>query len=271
MDSWQSTYHDRDDLAEYGSNGLGLFALSLRFGLDDLESIASDCIVDGSGDKKLDMVYIDLEGEYAVIAQCYYSNINKKSAKANKASDLNTGLAWLLGRNIDEVPDRIKSAARDLRKGVEDKKIKNIYIWYVHNLPESDSVNDEMVSVQETAESIIQTKFTSNKTKIHNLEIGKNTFDRWYRESLTPILVNKDFEIDINGGYLIEKDNWRACSTTIPARFLHRIYKKDKNDIFSANVREYLGARSSSSNVNNGIRNTVINGNYSAPSKGRLS
>ncbi|ELA9430654.1 hypothetical protein QTV33_004419 [Vibrio parahaemolyticus] len=73
MSSWKNAYESNSDLTEYGDNGLALFSLALKFGVDDLQNIAADAITDGYDDKKLDLVYINTEDEYAVICQCYYS------------------------------------------------------------------------------------------------------------------------------------------------------------------------------------------------------
>jgi len=259
MSGWKEAYISREDLTEYGDNGLALFSLALRFGLDDLDTIAADAITDGNDDKKCDMVYINSEEEFAVLAQCYYSSKEKTSAPANKASDLNTGVGCLLQRNIDEVPDRIKSAASEIRSAIESDEIKTLYIWYVHNLPESKNVETELVTVQETAKTAISNQFPNAKVDVHFVEVGDETLTNWYDESLSPILVNDDFDVNAEGGYSIEGPEWKSYSTAIPAQFLYRQYKKHKTKIFSANIRDYLGSRSSDSNINNGIRRTIEN------------
>lgn len=257
MSSWKEAYVARDDLVEYGDNGLALFSLALRFSIDDLDTVAADAITDGSDDKKCDMVYLNVEEEYAVLAQCYYSNKEKICAPANKASDLNTGVGWLLQRNIEEVPDRIRSAASEIRSSIKSGEIKTLYIWYVHNLPESQNVEAELITVQETAKTAISNQFPEAKVDVHFVEVGDGTLTSWYEESLSPILVNDDFEVKIEGGYSIEGPAWKSYSTAIPAQFLYRQYKKHKTKIFSANIRDYLGSRSTDSNINNGIRRTI--------------
>lgn len=204
MSTWKEAYSARVDLEAYDDNGLALFALALRFGVEDLDTVAADAITDGNDDKKCDMVYINSEDEYAVLAQCYFSTKDKKSAPSNKASDLNTGIGWLLQRNIDEVPTRIKSAAVEIRDALESKKIKTLYIWYVHNLPESDNVNNELITVQQTAKTALDSQFSDAKVAIQVVEVGTNTLTSWYEESLSPILVNEDFEIKTEGGYSLE-------------------------------------------------------------------
>lgn len=259
MSTWKEAYTSREDLSEYGDNGLALFSLALRFGVDDLDTIAADAITDGSDDKKCDMVYVNTEDEFAVLAQCYYSSKDKKNAPANKASDLNTGVGWLLQRHIDEVPERIKSAAIEIRSAIDSGEVKTLYIWYVHNLPESENVENELVTVQETASTAIKSHFPDSKVNIQVLEVGNNILTSWYEESLSPILVNDAFEVETEGGYKISGPGWRSYSTAIPAQFLYRQYKKHRTKIFSANIRDYLGSRSTDSNINNGIRRTIEN------------
>ena len=257
MSSWKEAYDSREDLKEYGDNGLALFSLALRFGVDDLDTIAADSITDGFDDKKCDMVYVNTEDEYAVLAQCYLSSKEKPSAPANKASDLNTGVGWLVQRNLDDVPDRIKSAATEIRSAIETGQLKTLYIWYVHNLPESQNVESELVTVQETAMTAIFSQFPDSKVAVHFVEVGTNTLTNWYEESLSPILVNDAFSVGSEGGYKIDGPGWTSYSTAIPAQFLYRQYKKHKTKIFSANIRDYLGSRSTDSNINNGIRGTI--------------
>src|SRR5271165_6652295 len=60
----------------YGLNdeALGVFAINLRFNLDDIQTIATEALVGGGDDKKCDVLYVDKEREIAVIAQCYMSS-----------------------------------------------------------------------------------------------------------------------------------------------------------------------------------------------------
>lgn len=257
MSTWKSAYESLDDLTDYGDNKLGLFALGLKFGLDDLASAGVDAITDGPDDKKLDMVYINTEEEYAVIGQCYFSNKDKQSAPSNKASDLNIGLAWLLQRDINEVPDRIKSAAINLRQSLKSESVKNIHLWYIHNLPESTHVDNELVTVQQTAKTIIDNEFPNKNIQTRYKEVGSSTIQAWYEDCKTPILINENIDLETMGGYEIKSSGWSSYSTAIQARELARLYKKHRTKIFSANVRDYLGSRRSDSNINFGIKNTV--------------
>jgi len=63
----------RDDLTAYGSNGLLLFTLQLRHGIQDVDSVAATALTDGSNDKKCDLVYVDRDNERVIVAQAYFS------------------------------------------------------------------------------------------------------------------------------------------------------------------------------------------------------
>lgn len=51
--AWETAYQARTDLTAYGDNALGLFALGLRFNIEDLATVAADAITDGSDDKNV--------------------------------------------------------------------------------------------------------------------------------------------------------------------------------------------------------------------------
>lgn len=139
--SWITEYNSLSELKEdFKDNALALFALWLRFGIDDLKSVGIDAITDGAQDKKLDMVYINAEEHFAVVSQCYFSSKEATCAKANKASDLNTALVWLLQMDVSDIPKQIESATINLRNEIKEGNINKLYIWYVHNLPESDNI-----------------------------------------------------------------------------------------------------------------------------------
>ena len=255
--AWLSAFQARTDLAGFGDNALGLFALAIRFNLDDLATVAADAITDGSDDKKCDMIYVDLDDGYAVVAQCYASTRARAEAPANKASDLNTAINWLLQREIEDLPERIRSAAQDLRKAIEDDKIRQVHIWYIHNLPESKNVADELKTVEATASAALKIHFRGKGVKVQALEVGQRTLDEWYNDTQSPILVTDNFSIKVGAGFEVTGPAWRAFVTAVPLAFLRREYLKHSVKLFSANVRDYLGSKSSDSNINNGIKKTA--------------
>lgn len=256
-ETWQSAFKSRTDLEPYGDNALGLFALGLALGVEDLESVAADAITDGSDDKKCDMVYVDREERYALIAQCYMCQTDKPSAPANKASDLNTAVSWLLHAPLSSLPVRILSAARSLRDAIDDGVIETVHIWYVHNLPESTNVQAEISTVEHTARAALNAQFPDQEVTVSGLEVGRSMLDSFYADSLSPILVNDEYQIDIPNGFKLDSDEWSAYVTAFPLAFLRRVYRKHKTKLFSANVRDYLGSRKSDQNINYAIKTTA--------------
>ena len=257
MENWEQALEARNDLEIYGDTALGLFALALKYQIDDLHSIAAEAITDGSDDKKCDILHIDLEEEIAVIAQCYKCSKQKPSAPANKASDLNTAVGWLLQRPLKELPIRLRQLADELRSAIKDDQIRQLQFWYIHNLPESENVENELRTVEATAKSALLNLENTGKIQISAHEIGRSRLGEWYNDTLSPILVSDTIEIEVDGGFEVKGDNWRAYVASIPARILSSLYRKHKSKLFSANVRDYLGSRRSDANINNGIKTSA--------------
>ncbi|MBU4056242.1 MAG: AIPR family protein, partial [Proteobacteria bacterium] len=235
------------------------FALALRYQIDDLHSVAAEAITDGSDDKKCDMLHIDLEEELAVVAQCYTCSKQKASAPSNKASDLNTAVGWLLQRPLKELPVRLRQLAQELRTAIEDGHIRQLQFWYIHNLPESSNVQSELKTVEASAKAALVTFPNNTKVQVSAHEIGREHLREWYSDTLSPILVSDTIEIDIDGGFEIKGENWKAYVAPVPARVLSTLYRKHKAKLFSANVRDYLGSRRSDANINNGIKKSAEN------------
>ncbi len=99
-------FAERKDLEKYGQNALMLWALQIRYGIDDVDTFAATCLTDGKDDKKCDLIWINRDEGFALIAQSFYKKSSEKgTAPANKASDLNTAIAWVLGEEpLDSIP-----------------------------------------------------------------------------------------------------------------------------------------------------------------------
>ncbi len=255
--NWEQAFQGRSDLTKYGDNALGLFALGLRFGLEDLDTIAANSLTDGSDDKKCDIVYIDPDEGHAVLAQCYFSAKPRKSAPANKASDLNTAVGWLLQRPHAELPARLRPSATELRQAIIDGTLQELHVWYIHNLSESGNVGQELKTVEHTIDAALKSQFSGKKVRVSVLEVGATTLEDWYGETQSPILVSDAFDIRVPAGFEVTGNKWKAYVTTVPGRFLYSAYRKHRAKLFSANVREYLGSRRSDANINNGIKQSA--------------
>ena len=255
----QAAFGARSDLQKFGSNARLLFALETRFRLEDVHTVAANALTDGSNDKKCDLVFLDREREQIVIAQGYESTkAGNVEAPGNKASDLNTAVGWLFSRALNELPPGLQPAAEEIRTALESGEVTSIQVWYVHNLPESKNVGDELKTVENALLNVINSRFSDAEVEeFVAIEVGRNTLEEWYQALQAPILVSEQIDVEIDGFYEVRGDNWQAAVTAVPAKWLHDLYAKHDSHLFSANVRDYLGSRKSTQNVNNGIKTTA--------------
>ncbi len=160
------------------------------------------------------------------------SKKEKDEAPSNKASDLNTAVSWLLTRSIEDLPIRIKSAARELRQKIQAGEINRITLWYSHNLPESENVKQELKSAENTLSSIVGKHFSGQEIETHALEVGLNTVESWYQSLTIPILMTDDIILDQCDGFISNGCNWTSFTTSFPAKYLYKLYQIHSTNLF---------------------------------------
>ncbi|MBM3746012.1 MAG: hypothetical protein FJW34_09450, partial [Acidobacteria bacterium] len=89
------------------------------------------------------------------------------------------------------------------------------------------------------------------------LEVGRTTLEEWYKALEAPILVSEELTLSVPGGYRQKGDKWEAYVTSIPAEWLYDLYVNHGSEIFSPNLRGYLGSRQSDTNINHGIKTSA--------------
>ena len=241
----------RADLAQYGPNASALFSLELRFGLDDLRTVADEALTDDKRDRKCDLLYIDRERGAAVIAQAYMADDPAKSEPpSNKAADLNTALSWILDGDVPDAQlgDKLRSAASDLRVALGDGEISVLEIWFIHNLSESINANQELRQVEQTAAALISHHFPqrAEQIEVHALQVSRERLATWYRATATPILVTGEMTVPAKSGHFHESgEGWSAICTSVPASWLHKLHDSYRDELFSANVRGPIPSRRS--------------------------
>lgn len=256
-------YRARTDLIDkYKNNSLLLYALQLRFNISDITVIASDALTDGGDDKKCDLIYVAPEMGIAVVAQSYMKQNpqNTDLAPSNKASDLNTASAWVFAQNTDEIPERIREQVKSLQSSIKDGTISNVYFWYVHNLNECNNptVREELVAMQSNSKAAVKTLFPQNEIEIIAMEVGNETIEKWYNTSSKQISITDSFEVEtVNKGFEIQGEKWTAYVTAVAASWLKKLYNIYKDDLFSGNPRNYLGAGKKKNKINLGIIETI--------------
>ena len=241
-------------LKDYGHNALALFAVGLHLGVEDMAGFAIESLTDSPDDKKADIIYINEAEGIACIAQGTVSvDWGKSEASANKASDLNTAAAWLLQQPINQIPEVIRSQAKLLREGLSQGTITKLIFAYAHNAFESANVESELQATRELARGLE----ILHQCDVEVVELGLRNIEALHLTSLGSIQVAEEIKFDSLQCIKETGDGWEAYNISISGAKLFDLYEEHKNALFSANLRDFLGSRRATRNVNNNIKNTA--------------
>lgn len=245
----------------YGRNTLAIFALSLYLRLEDCQEFAASAITEGPDDKKVDFCYVDENEQRAIIAQSYCASTwGKAAAPANKASDLNTAMTWLLSAGEDRIPRHLQTRATELRRLLASGNIRRIEILYIHNCHESQNVEDELKTVadgtRDMANSLVN-DHQNNPIIVSYRELGLEGIQELYKARDSDILIDAWMKVPAFD-YIEEKgERWRAILTTVPGNWIRKLYIQHSDRLFSANYRDYLGYVQRRGNINYEITQTA--------------
>lgn len=241
-------------LSIYGNNALPLFAIALHLDIEDLASFATESLTDHPADKKADIVYINEADGIACVAQGYTGqDWGKQEAPANKADDLNTAAAWLLQVPIDQVPEPIRTHAKLLRDGLTNKTLSKVIFAYAHNAFESPNVELELAAVRHLLSGLDLVK----GAEVEVVELELRNIEALYLTSLGSIQVAAEMDFPAKEVISEKGPGWNAFIVSLNGFILYGLYESYKNALFSANLRDFLGARKVSGNVNNRIKETT--------------
>ena len=241
-------------LSPYGNNALPLFAVALHLGVEDLSSFATESLTDHPADKKADIIYISEAEGVACVAQGLTSvDWGKQEAAANKASDLNTAAAWLLQRPIEDVPDAIRDHAKLLRDALEKKTVTRLIFAYAHNAFESHNVEVELQTVRHLLNGLNITR----DVDVEVVELGLRRIEALHLTSQGSIQVTDEIDLAAKQRIFEKGPGWQAYVLSVSGDILYELHDKHKNALFSANLRDFLGARKVAGNVNNQIKKTA--------------
>jgi len=240
-------------IAQLGiGNAYLVFAMALLVEEPDLDALASAGITEGGNDKKIDFIYNDKESRRLIFAQGYYSSKNVDSAPANKASDLNTACAWLISGDVSVIPPKLKDIIIECRQAISDGDIDYIDLLYVHNLPESINVTREL----QTAEEQLRKALGGDAILVKASELGKHKIEELYAAQESHIEVQEDVDFPSTIGIEDEGETWRAGVATVKGDWVHQVFHKYGDKLYSANYRGFLGA-GRRKRVNSGIRESA--------------
>jgi hypothetical protein len=66
---WMSAFEVMKANYSLTDDAIGVFAINLRFNLDDIQTTVSEAITGGGDDKKCDVIYVDKERQIGVVAR----------------------------------------------------------------------------------------------------------------------------------------------------------------------------------------------------------
>lgn len=251
----------RTDLTKFAPNALAIFALQIRFGIDDPDDLA-DCITDGDEDKKCDVFYIDEEHGAAVVVQAYESQAPKDNPPLGKVTDLHTAMSWLIDPAAEGANPQMVSAAEQLRAAIEEGEINRIEIWFTHNSPDNPDVDRELQQVAKTASALLTTVYGEAASAIDCVpyQVGVATLDVLYSQRTHPILIETAYEVPTEKWLPQNGPDWRAVYASVPGTWLRALFLENGPDkLFAGNVRDFLGLRRGQSSINRGIASTARN------------
>lgn len=233
-------------------------AVALFIEEPDVDLLASEGLTEGGNDKKIDIIYHDPSSKRLVFAQGYMATVAKAKARdeapSNKAADLNTACAWLLSGDLTSVPEKLRQIIAEFRAAIDEGEIETIDLLYIHNLPESVNVSREL----HTVESHLRSTLANDTITVRSHELGKAKIEHLFSAQDSHIEVTDNIEFPGEIGITQKGDNWSAGVATIKAEWLHGLYEKYGDKLYSANYRGFLGA-DGRKRVNSGIRETVEN------------
>ena len=219
----------------------------------DLDALASECLTDGSNDKKIDFIWLDRDAKRIVFCQGYYSSGQKDSAPSNKASDLNTAAAWLISGDTTLVPEALKPIIDDCRVALKDGDVETIDLLYVHNRPESINVAKELQTV---ASHVKKALGEQSQLTVFPKELGIAEIDNLFSSVESHIQVRDEVLCPVPPMSEVEGPLWKAAVVSVPGSWLRQLYIDYGTPLFSANYRGFLGINKRKK-INSGIRSTA--------------
>ncbi|MCH7607790.1 MAG: hypothetical protein IIC94_04390 [Chloroflexi bacterium] len=198
-----------------------LYAMGLRLRTMDYQELAADNLVDGPDDKKIDFFHLDFDTGVATIAQSYQAeNWERPAPPANKAADLNTAVAWALESDVESIPrPEIQAYIKQLRDGLHAGEISRIDFFYVHNLHASVQVDEELATVEATAQALLAKypDVAGGPPTASVRQASAHTVDEWRVSQHANITVHDDVELKSTVKPLeIDTPQWRAVVGSIP-------------------------------------------------------
>ena len=249
---------------EFGNRSLGflLFTMGLKFNTMDYAKLHRDNVTDREKDKKVDFFNFSRESGEVSIVQSYQSeDWSKSNPPLKKASDLNAAINWLLEANIDDIPEEsVKPQAIELRDALEEGDVSLVEVMMVHNLASNADVRSELKVVERALQQKLNKWPGPGGLPIRAsaTEVSFNTAVDWFNSSYSTIAILDEVVFSsVIEPQPIEAEEWAAVVVSLKGAEIVDIAQKYGDKLYVANVRDFLGVRSSTRNINRQIEKTA--------------
>lgn len=188
-----------------------------------------------------------------MFAQGYFAKTKKDAAPANKAADLNTAAAWLMSGDVSKIPEQLQPAIEECRAALAEGDVGTIELLYVHNLPESVNVTRELQTV---ASHLRKALGEESLTSVNSRELGSSTIEHLFVTQESHIKVRDEITCPAKAEFSVTGPTWEASVMSVPGIWLHQLFSKYGDSLFSANYRGFLGI-ARRRRINTGIRQSA--------------
>ncbi|MGW5557047.1 AIPR family protein [Micromonospora sp. NPDC003944] len=255
----------RTDLDRYRSNKRLMFAAELMLGPEDVHDLARSSLTDQPGDRSCDFVHVDRAQGLIVVAQGYEAtSTTRLTVEQRKVRDLNQAVNRVFTAETIGLPAPLIAAIQNVRAALDDGVIRRIEIWFVHNRDQQADLEEVLKDAQDIARNAVQVRNPQEAEEVEVVahQISRKVLADWFRSLQTPILVTEPIRVPVEN-WLVEntpsrdRPVWTGYLATVSMEWLKGQFWAHENNLFSGNVRGYLGKVSSAFNINNGIRETL--------------
>lgn len=228
-----------------------IWTMGLYLDESDLSKLQVDGLTDGGGDRKIDFIF--QVNSTLFIVQGYFSEKEgiKISAPANKASDLNTAMAWIVVGDELKVPEKLRAKITEVRELIEKGEIDSIELLYVHNCAESENVRSEL----QTCKDYLYSNYKDKDVDVKYKELGLKSIEKLYISLSQQIVVMDNIELLEDFTHSISGDGWTSYVGFIGGDWLYKQYEEFGDNLFSANYRGFMGLKRKK--INKAIQKTA--------------
>lgn len=239
-----------------------MFAAGLVTATVNYEELKRDNVLDGPDDKKIDFFWLDRTQKRVIIAQGTESIDWKDGTPAiNKASDLNTALTWLFDSDPKTIArEDVRAAAEELRLAIAEGDVQDVEVYYFHNHPAAPGVDVELNAVRGNLLGKVKALGSpaADDIQVTVAQIDRDSAAARLRSRFSAIAVADEIRLVLDADVqTIQSAKWKALMGPIGAPLLVDLVAKYGTALYSANIRDYLGARRSAHNINEQIRKTA--------------